>query len=185
MPFLAPAIPWIVGGLGAAGAASSAAGSNRQSADQTQLSRDQLGERAYADFQQQLLQRAAMEAEQRRSANRDLYRAQYFNRPAPTMPAGVPDNLRHGTTSAVSAAQNALTQQALQRLLNTPQYGTDTMEALRQYQIAPPSKPGFWEKFGNIAGGVGAGLGVAHQLGAFKPKPKPDEYYNDVLGSTS
>lgn len=126
------------GGGAAAGAATNAAGQNRLNADEVAM-------RGQQNYENQFLSRAGLEAEQRKEALKDLYRASY----AANRKAG-PFNTTGLTpySADYTAGLSAIEQQGLNRLQAPSQYGVNQMPTLKPFAPTPPSTG---EKIGNYA----------------------------------
>ena len=102
-------------------------------------------------YETQLLNRAKLEADQRKSALQDAARASYFtNRQSGPFNPRPPAAMSPAYTQSLSA----LEQQALRRLQTRPQYETETMDPLKPYvpyvpRNQPGGRPGSLERVGN------------------------------------
>lgn len=126
------------GGGQAAGAATNAAANNRLSADEVAM-------RGQQNYENQFLSRAGLEAEQRKEALKDLYRASYAanRKPGPFNTAGLTPY-----SADYTAGLSAIEQQGLNRLQAPTQYGVNNMPTLKPFAPTPPS---VGEKIGNYA----------------------------------
>ena len=132
--------------------ASSAAGNTRRADIDTNVG-------AQSAYNQALLSRAALEQKQRDAALRDVYAAGYF-RDQPRSPYNPAP--RQGVSQNYLAALGGLEGQAMQRLQQAPQYGTNQMAALNPYA----TRPSIGERIGNWAGPA---LSIAGAMGGQSP----------------
>ena len=133
--------------------ASSAAGNTRRADTDTNVS-------AQSAYNQALLSRAALEQKQRDSALRDVYAAGYF-RDMPRSPYN-PVQTPRGVSQNYLQALGGLEGQAMQRLQQGPQYGTNQMAPLNPYA----TRAGIGERIGNW---VGPALSIAGAMGGRSP----------------
>lgn len=134
-------------------AAGHAVGDATQAAGENRINADEVARRAAADFENQQQQRARLEAEQRDSAEKDVYRAGWYANHQP----GPYDT--QGATPISPAYQQTLSeleQQAMAKLAKGPQYSTDAMKAIRPFTPTPPSTP---ERIGTWASPILTALG--------------------------
>lgn len=150
----------------AVGNATSAAGNNRLGQEGADLAANAQNITAANDYQNQLIARSKLESDQRTQALKDAYRASYAtNRtPGPFNTGGLtkysPEYL---------ASLSALQRQALARLEQHPQYGTDTMAPIPPYTPYVPSRspngqPSTLERVGNI---VTPALSIVGAIGKY------------------
>jgi hypothetical protein len=144
------------GGAGL-GAATSAAGANRQTQENAGLLANQQNITGQSAFENELLNRAKEEATQRTSANKDVFRNSMITNPrarSPFDPAGPPQySDQYKSTEAGLAAQGAT------KLATPAAYDTTKMPALAPYapvpinnvQGATGTSPTTLEKIGNVA----------------------------------
>lgn len=134
-----------------AGSAAEAAGNNRLTADEvarrSQSDFDQLSERSLQDFENSIQGRSKLESDQRNNALKDVYRQSWYanRQPGPNNTRGLP-----ALSPEFMATLTDLEKQAVLRLQQDPQYGTNVMPALSPYKptLYRPTSPSGAERAG-------------------------------------
>lgn len=120
-------------------------GNIANAAEENRLTADESRRKGQNDYENQLLNRSQLEAQQRQQALKDLYRQSYTanRKPGPYNTAGLTPY-----SADYTAGLSAIGQQGLTRLQKPAAYGMDTAPALVPFKPTPQGKV---EKIGTYA----------------------------------